>query len=100
MIVSDQEDSDKLGMMDDTFRKLQIEATDLLETVSYDKMMVKILLICTGRSVKGLLLLKMKRIGRNVRKWLLKRGMRMKVSLVMKQFWNCISDKQYYGEWH
>ncbi|CAG8447637.1 17016_t:CDS:2 [Gigaspora rosea] len=40
MIVSDQEDSDKLGMMDDTFRKLQIEATDLLETVSYDKMMI------------------------------------------------------------
>lgn len=40
MIVSDQEDSDKLRMMDDTFRKLQIEATDPLDTVSYDKMMI------------------------------------------------------------
>ncbi|CAG8459638.1 6448_t:CDS:2 [Dentiscutata heterogama] len=46
MIVSDQENSDKLKAMDNAFRKLQIEATDPLDItmVSYDKMLIPTLI--------------------------------------------------------
>ncbi|CAG8531459.1 8981_t:CDS:2 [Racocetra persica] len=46
MIVSDQEDLDKLRVMDDMFRKLQIEATDPLDTtiVSYDNILIPALI--------------------------------------------------------